>query len=277
MQANRENNRIKYDIYILRFLLVLSIFILMICSGCGRDELEITTSGDGEKVELAEDEKSSEEGYSDNSSKRRSSSDEGEPDSGNLSGKNSSDDKTSSENNGSENTGSGDRASSNDISSDEESHENKVSVYICGAVCNEGVYELNPDCRIQDALKMAGGYTDDAVRGYINLAEKLVDGERIYFPHEGELDDTSVMKETSNPQYLGVPEAVNSDGTEKINLNTADKETLMKLSGIGERKAEDIIAYRESHGGFTSIDELTNVSGIGSSTFSKLEDMITVE
>lgn len=154
----------------------------------------------------------------------------------------------------------------------------KVYVYICGAVAAEGVYELPGDSRVQDVLDKAGGYSENACRGYVNLAEKLQDGQRIYIPYEEDMDDPSALMLDASNVDTNSDQMADNDNTpsDMVNINTADKSLLMTLPGIGEGKASDIIEYRESHGGFTDVKDITNVSGIGESTFAKLKDKIIV-
>ena len=149
----------------------------------------------------------------------------------------------------------------------------KLCVYVCGAVVNEGVYELPPDSRVSDALKMAGGYSDEALKGYVNLAEKLNDGERIYIPNKIEIDDLNILIDQDASAGTGAQSS--EDGM--VNINTADAETLQTLPGIGETKATEIIAYRDEHGAFGSIEDIKNVSGIGEGTFSRISSRIKVE
>ncbi len=147
-----------------------------------------------------------------------------------------------------------------------ESEQELVSVYVCGAVVSPGVYELESTAIKNTALMIAGGYADGAATTYVNLAEPIEAGEKIYFPYEEELvvgdltQDISYQDETSD----------------KININKASKEELMTLSGIGESKAEDIIAYREEHGGFNSIEEIMNINGIKEGVYNKIKDSIVV-
>ncbi|MBO4863175.1 MAG: helix-hairpin-helix domain-containing protein [Eubacterium sp.] len=145
-----------------------------------------------------------------------------------------------------------------------------IYVYVCGAVENEGVYELSSDSRVTDALDMAGGYREDAFRGYVNLAEKLSDGQRIYIPTEQEVEKNEIVIST------GTGDDASKDDNGLIDINKADKEALTTLSGIGDSRAEDIIAYRESSGGFGTIEDIKNVSGIGEATFDRIKDRITV-
>ena len=139
-------------------------------------------------------------------------------------------------------------------------------VYICGEVVSPGVYELNSSDRIASALEMAGGFTDLAAREYINLAEYVTDGMKIYIP----------SIEESRSGLISESQATDTSGNGLININTATKEQLMTLKGIGESRAEDIIAYRESNQGFKSIEDIMNVSGIKDALFNKIKDNITV-
>ncbi|SEF99209.1 competence protein ComEA [Eubacterium ruminantium] len=146
-----------------------------------------------------------------------------------------------------------------------------IRVYICGSVQEEGVYFLPEGSIINDALLMAGGYSSDARHGIVNLAEELEDGMRIYFPsrEEGsELIAELIQKDNVSETTSG------EQG--RININTADKNELMSLPGIGESRAADIISYREKNGGFKSIEEIKNISGIKDNIFDKIKDLITI-
>lgn len=144
--------------------------------------------------------------------------------------------------------------------------EDNITVYVCGAVVQEGVYELPAGSRISDALLMAGGYDENALHGYVNLAERLEDGERIYFPDYQELEELGIVPISSTE----------SSESGLVNINTADAEMLKTLPGIGDAKAADIIAYREEHGAFSSIEDIKNVSGIGESIYNRISSGITV-
>ncbi len=139
-------------------------------------------------------------------------------------------------------------------------------VYVCGEVISPGVYELNSTERIAKALEMAGGFTDNAAKEYINLAEYVTDGMKIYIP----------SIEESRSGVINGSEAAASNSKGLVNINIATKEELMTLRGIGESRAEDIIAYREKNQGFKSIEDIMNISGIKDSLFNKIKDNITV-
>lgn len=139
----------------------------------------------------------------------------------------------------------------------------QIAVYVCGQVLYPGVVYLDEDARVVDAVEAAGGLTEAADAEYINLAARVSDGEKLYIP------------DMQEGQELREREAEASSGL--VNINTADRERLMTLPGIGESKAQDIIAYREKHGEFSSIEELMNISGIKESLFEKIRDKIVVE
>ncbi len=157
----------------------------------------------------------------------------------------------------------------------------KIKIDVAGAVVNPGVYELFEDSRVEEALNAAGGLAEGADREWVsknlNLAAKLSDGDKIWIPEVGE--NTSAPSPVSTPApVLGAPSGGESSNCSRVNINTASAGTLADcLSGIGESKAQSIIKYREDHGGFKSIKEIQEVSGIGPKTFEKIKDQITVE
>lgn len=144
------------------------------------------------------------------------------------------------------------------------SEADKICVYVCGSVRKPGVYELSEDARIVSAIAAAGGFTKSASEKDVNQAERVKDGQQIYVPSQKE---ARKQQDTSS-------EKGSSDG--KVNLNTASREELMTLSGIGEAKASDIISYREENGGFESPEDIMKIRGIKQGVYSKIKDMITV-
>ncbi len=140
----------------------------------------------------------------------------------------------------------------------------KIYVYACGEVVSPGVYEIDADSRVFEVLSLAGGMTEDADISFINQAEAVYDGERIYVPAVGEYDIT-----------YGVS-ASQDTGDNRININTADSAGLQQIKGIGESRAGDIISYRESNGRFSCIEDIMNVPGIKQGTFDKIKDQIKV-
>lgn len=146
-----------------------------------------------------------------------------------------------------------------------ENQQETICVHVCGEVCNPGVYELEAGSRLYEAIEAAGGMTEKAAKDYLNQAEKAEDGQQIYVPSEEEVSCSDEQSVSGNDREDG-----------KVNLNTASKEQLMTLSGIGEAKASAIISYREAHGGFQNIEELMQVEGIKEGVFQKVKDQIKV-
>lgn len=142
----------------------------------------------------------------------------------------------------------------------EQSGKKEIRVYVCGAVASPGVVSLPEDSRAEDALAAAGGFAENAWRDYVNLAERVRDGEKLYFPTLEESDSLLLQESDSG----------------LININTADIATLCTLPGIGESRANDIIAYREANGPFDSCEDIMKVSGIKTSVYNKISDKITV-
>lgn len=151
--------------------------------------------------------------------------------------------------------------------------ETEIYVDVCGAVANPGVYSLKPGSRVFQAIELAGGFLPEAAAEYVNRAQGLTDGEQVYIPTREEAGELLVP--ASQPEKA---EAASLAGTkDKVNLNTANAEELMTLKGVGATRADAILAYREEHGGFSSIEEIMNVQGIKEGTFEKIKDDIAVE
>jgi competence protein ComEA len=138
-----------------------------------------------------------------------------------------------------------------------------IYIHVCGAVKQPGVVKLPEGSRALDAVDAAGGFTQDAMQDYVNLAAVVSDGEKLYIPTQEETMNFVVVK--TDPD-AGL-----------INLNTANQSLLCTLPGIGESRAAQIIAYREANGRFESIEEIMKVAGIKESTFAKMKNLITVK
>ena len=156
--------------------------------------------------------------------------------------------------------------------SPESSEIETILVDVKGAVQSEGVYELPSTARVNDAIEAAGGFLDQADKKSVNLAQKLSDEAVVYVASQGE--NVSVVQSATSSPATG---DAGSENTEKINLNTATVADLTTISGIGEKRANDILAYRDSQGGFTSVDDLNNVSGIGDKTLENIRPYVTVD
>ncbi len=149
-----------------------------------------------------------------------------------------------------------------------------VYMYICGAVLNPGVYELPATARIYELVEMAGGLTADADEQSVNLAQLAEDGGMIWIPTKEE-SAAGVTAPAGVTASDGSAASADSGG-EKVNINTADAAELTTLYGFGDSKAAAIIAYRDAHGRFQSIEEIMNVDGIAEGTYEKIRDYITV-
>ena len=149
-----------------------------------------------------------------------------------------------------------------------------IAVFVCGAVRNEGVYELCEGSRVIDAVNAAGGFTDDADRVFINQAQFVYDAQRIEIPTVDQAEALRQSGTTSGDGSGGMTSGAEVSGGGKININTAGVQELMMIPGIGRSKAEKIIEYREENGRFGSIEEITNVNGIGDSMYEKMKDCI---
>ena len=168
----------------------------------------------------------------------------------------------------------------------------KIKVDVKGNVLNPGVYELDEETRVIDAINMAGGLKEDSNTDLINLSMKLKDEMTIIVYSNKEINDYKKnlnQKEIVYVEVLKCPDKINdacinksnesktSDKlNSKISINTASKSDLEKIPGIGSSKAADILSYREEYGQFTKIEDIKNVSGIGDALFEKIKDNITV-
>lgn len=160
-----------------------------------------------------------------------------------------------------------------------ESIQKTMVVYICGAVNAPGVYTLNSDSRVSDGIVAAGGVSNDACEEALNLAESLKDGCKIYVPTKEEVGDKPLFSDSVvNGSGLGVAVSDSlGSGKKAVNINVADIDELMTLTGIGESRAKSIVEYRQKNGAFKNISEIMKVSGIKESSFNKIKDEITVE
>jgi len=138
-----------------------------------------------------------------------------------------------------------------------------IYVYVCGHVKEPDVYALSAGTRLYEAIKAAGGALEDADLQQLNLADQLTDGQRIYVPAEGESVTSAEYTEDKTSNGL-------------VNINTATAEQLQTLPGIGQAKANAIVAYREANGNFSSIEDLRKVPGIKEGVFGQVQSLICV-
>lgn len=140
-----------------------------------------------------------------------------------------------------------------------------VFVEVKGAVKNPGVFEVPPDARVTNVLSLAGVLTNADLLT-VNQSEKVTDEMVIYVPEIGEIEDVDMISPKTN-----------DEGEIQVNINTASISDLTQLNGIGEKKAQLILDYREQNGLFMTKEDLMNISGIGEKTFESLEPYITID
>jgi len=153
-----------------------------------------------------------------------------------------------------------------------ENKEAKVYVDIKGYVTNPGVYEVDSNSLVNDCITLAGGLLSNADTSNINLSMQVSNEMVIYIPKKGETttinNDASISKSNTSSS--------STSKSKVININTATKEELTTLSGIGNSKAQNILDYRNKNGNFKTIEDIKKVSGIGDSIYAKIKDYITV-
>lgn len=164
-----------------------------------------------------------------------------------------------------------------DADEPEEVKTEEIAVHICGAVNTPGVYFFQEKQRLYEAVLKAGGFREDADTDYLNQALFLEDGMKIVVPTK---EETAILKESGEEMEVQLPLSGTSvssqDKAGKIDLNTADKALLCTLPGIGESRAESIMAYRQKHGDFQKIEDVMKVSGIKEAAYEKIKDYVTV-
>lgn len=149
----------------------------------------------------------------------------------------------------------------------------RTTVHVAGAVRRPGVYRLPAGARLEDAVRRAGGPTRRADLTAVNLAAKAEDGRQVVVPVRGPPAEAA-------PAGTGAPTTAaggaGGAGAGPVNLNTATAEQLDALQGVGPATARQILAYRQEHGGFGSVDELDQVPGIGAKRMEALRDAVRV-
>jgi len=155
----------------------------------------------------------------------------------------------------------------------------ELVAHAAGAVARPGVYRLSPSARVDDLVRAAGGLAADADAGRVNLAAPLVDGAQVYVPRVGE--------EAPPPVAGPAPPSASASGGSSgpgggegaadapIDVNTATEEELDALPGVGPSIAAAIVAYREENGGFTAVEELLEVPGIGEAKLAEITPLVT--
>lgn len=157
-----------------------------------------------------------------------------------------------------------------------ESKSTKIYVDISGAVKQPGVYQLPEGSRFFDLLKQAGGLTEDAAIQTVNQAMIIQDQQKIIILTQNQAQSIDTENINNNGHLEEKSDEKSSKEAGKININQADLTQLQQLSGIGEKKAQAIIDYRNENGSFKTIEDLAKVTGIGEKTVEKLRDSITI-
>lgn len=140
-----------------------------------------------------------------------------------------------------------------------------IYVDVCGAVRNPGVYRIEAGSRVFQVLEQAGGCTEEASLETVNQADLLTDGQKIRIYTKEEAGQMEKKLQEADPLL-----------DDRVDINRAGKEELMTLTGVGETRAQAILAYRETHGSFSSVEELMQVEGIKEKTYEKLKDQIRI-
>lgn len=148
-----------------------------------------------------------------------------------------------------------------------------IYVDVQGEINRPGFYRLKRDARVFDLLQLAGGLKETADHKQVNQAQKLTDQEQVYIPKKGENVNNDNLIETQNNDG---EKGEKADVPATININTASVDELQNLTGVGPKKAEQIVQFREENGDFGKVEDLTKVSGIGEKTLETLKDQITV-
>ncbi len=149
-------------------------------------------------------------------------------------------------------------------------------VDIKGEVLRPGVYEFSCESRIQEVIKKAGGFTEEADEIKINLAQKISDQMQIIVPNLNSKQEGGVTEGNSEKGNLSNTTPSNlKQGT--VNINTATLEQLQTIKGIGKKKAEAILQYRKEHGAFRTKEDLLQVKGIGKKALEAIESQVTFQ
>ncbi len=162
-----------------------------------------------------------------------------------------------------------DDVTESEVSTEASTEDTTIVVYITGEVKKPDVYSLAAEARLVDLIDKAGGFTDKAYIDDLNLAQVLNDGEKYVVQNVDNVSENETENESDN--------AVTDEEEGLVNINTADLAELDSLPGVGEKIAENIIAYRDKWGSFDSIEEIKEVEGIGDGIYDRIKDSITID
>lgn len=166
----------------------------------------------------------------------------------------------------------------NKVENEDTEEAKEIAIHITGEVKKTGVIYLKEGSRIADAIEKAGGTTKNADLSKVNLAYVLQDGQKLYIPNKKDKISEYVSEEGGQNVVSSADASSNSETNKnkKININTAGKEELQKISGIGPSLAEKIISYRNSNGKFKKIEDIKNVNGIGENKYRNIKGSICI-
>lgn len=191
--------------------------------------------------------------------------------------------KTNNDNYSAEEVKEGENMINENTESKEEKENEKILVHVVGNVKNQGIVTLKNGDRIADAIKAAGGETEEADLNKLNLAYILQDGDKLYVPGKNEGNKIEEEKKeyiTTESGKTVITESAGENKEEKekiVNINKAGTDELVTLSGIGESTANKIISYRKENNGFKTKEEIKKVPGIGDAKYEIIKDKITVK
>ena len=160
----------------------------------------------------------------------------------------------------------------NEIVNASEKVAEKYPIYITGEVNNPGIYHVEENSYVYEVIEMAGGFTEEAAKSYLNLAAKVNRESHIFVPN---INDSEIEVLTKFSGITNLGSTNESLDNKLVNINNASVEELKTLPGIGQAMAERIITYRKESGSFKSKDELMTINGIKESKFNKIKDLIT--
>ena len=157
-----------------------------------------------------------------------------------------------------------------------QTQEGQIYVHVCGQVRSPGVYGLPEGSRVTDAVEAAGGFLAEAAAEAVNLAARVADGSKVVIPSKEEAQAALGVSGWYEEESQPAKEAAGGGAVAPVNINEADAGQLTAIPGIGQTRAEAIVAYREENGPFRTAEDIMKVTGIKDGLFAKIKDYITV-
>ncbi|WP_449279886.1 helix-hairpin-helix domain-containing protein [Leucobacter sp. GX0328] len=157
-----------------------------------------------------------------------------------------------------------------------DSADSEIIVHVIGEVAAPGVVRLPAGSRAADAIESAGGATEAAVLSAVNLARTIVDGEQLLVPNAAQIETGTAVDAPAAAEPAGAAASGSGQGAASVDLNAATAAELETLPRVGPALSQRILEWREANGGFTAVDQLREVSGIGEKTFDGLRELVSV-